>query len=54
MEHILIVEDDQAIARIEKDYLEAGGYRGTLAENGETGPAGAVACSIQTGGHELR
>ena len=37
MEHILIVEDDQAIARIEKDYLEAGGYRVTLAENGETG-----------------
>ena len=37
MEHILIVEDDQAIARIEKDYLEAGGYRVTLAETGETG-----------------
>ena len=34
---ILIVEDDQAIARIEKDYLEAGGCRVTLAENGETG-----------------
>ena len=37
MEHILIVEDDRAIARIEKDYLEAGGYRVTLAEDGETG-----------------
>ena len=37
MEHILIVEDDRAIARIEKDYLEMGGFRVTLAEDGETG-----------------
>ncbi len=37
MEHILIIEDDRAIARIEKDYLEAGGYRVTLAEDGESG-----------------
>ncbi len=37
MEHILIIEDDRAIARIEKDYLEAGGFRVTLAEDGETG-----------------
>lgn len=37
MKHILIVEDDRAIARIEKDYLEMGGFRVTLAEDGETG-----------------
>ncbi len=37
MEHILIIEDDRAIARIERDYLEAGGFRVTLAEDGETG-----------------
>lgn len=37
MEHILIVEDDRAIARIEKDYLEMGGFRVVLAEDGETG-----------------
>ena len=37
MSHILIVEDDRAIARIEKDYLELNGYRVTLAEDGETG-----------------
>lgn len=37
MPHILIVEDDRAIARIEKDYLELNGYRVTLAEDGETG-----------------
>ena len=37
MKHILIVEDDRAIARIEKDYLELGGFRVTLAEDGETG-----------------
>ena len=37
MEHILIIEDDRAIARIEKDYLEAGGFRVTVAEDGESG-----------------
>jgi len=37
MEHILIIEDDRAIARIEKDYLVAGGFRVTVAEDGETG-----------------
>ncbi len=37
MPHILIVEDDRAIARIEKDYLELNGYQVTLAEDGETG-----------------
>ena len=37
MPHILIVEDDRAIARIEKDYLELNGYQVTVAEDGETG-----------------
>ena len=37
MPHILIVEDDRAIARIEKDYLELNGYQVTLAEDGEIG-----------------
>ena len=37
MPHILNVEDDRAIARIEKDYLELNGFQVTLAEDGETG-----------------
>ena len=37
MAHILIIEDDRAIARIEKDYLEMSGFAVTLAEDGETG-----------------
>ena len=37
MPHILIVEDDRAIARIEKDYLELNGFQVTLAEDGQTG-----------------
>ena len=37
MPHILIVEDDRAIDRIEKDYLELNGFQVTLAEDGETG-----------------
>lgn len=42
MEHILIIEDDRAIARIEKDYLEAAGFRVTLAEDGERGLRAAL------------
>ena len=37
MAHILIIEDDRVIARIEKDYLEMSGFAVTLAEDGETG-----------------
>ena len=37
MEKILIVEDDTAIAEIERDYLSLRGYEGTLAGDGETG-----------------
>lgn len=32
--HVLIVEDDQAIAELERDYLEASGYRVTLQHEG--------------------
>lgn len=37
MEKILIVEDDTAIAEIERDYLSLSGYEVTLAGDGETG-----------------
>ena len=42
MQHILIIEDDGVIARIEKDYLEMSGFRVTLAEDGETGLRAAL------------
>lgn len=34
---ILIVEDDKAIAELQRDYLEASGYRTEIADNGEKG-----------------
>ncbi|MBC1521993.1 response regulator transcription factor [Listeria aquatica] len=37
MERILIVEDDQAIAELERDYLELSGYKVEIATDGETG-----------------
>ncbi|WP_297077407.1 response regulator transcription factor [uncultured Enterococcus sp.] len=37
MEQILIIEDDEAIAMIEKDFLEINGYQVTVALDGETG-----------------
>ena len=42
MQHILIIEDDGVIARIEKDYLKMSGFRVTLAEDGETGLRAAL------------
>lgn len=42
MAHILIIEDDRIIARIEKDYLEMSGFTVTLAEDGETGCRAAL------------
>lgn len=42
MAHILIIEDDRAIARIEKDYLEMSGFAVTLAEDGESGCRAAL------------
>lgn len=37
MDRILIIEDDPAIARIERDYLELSGFSVTLREDGESG-----------------
>jgi len=34
---ILIIEDEEAIAELERDYLEQAGYRVEIAENGNTG-----------------
>ena len=34
---ILIIEDEDAIAELERDYLESAGYRAMIADNGETG-----------------
>ncbi len=37
MDRILIIEDDPAIARIERDYLQLSGFSVTLREDGESG-----------------
>lgn len=37
MEQILIIEDDEAIAMIEKDFLEINGHQVTVVLDGETG-----------------
>lgn len=37
MERILIIEDDELIAELERDYLEANGYETELALDGEEG-----------------
>ena len=37
MQKILIVEDDEAIANLEKDYLEASGYLVELENKGSEG-----------------
>lgn len=37
MERVLIIEDDELIAELERDYLEANGYETKLAFDGETG-----------------
>lgn len=37
MKRILIIEDDQTIGEVEKDYLEMAGYEVTLASNGKDG-----------------
>ena len=41
--HILIVEDDENILQLEKDYLEANGFAVTAADNGTEGLATALA-----------
>ena len=42
MSKILIVEDEEAIADLEKDYLELSGFEVEVANDGETGPARAL------------
>ena len=37
MSRILIVEDEEAIAELEKDYLELSGFEVEIENNGETG-----------------
>ena len=37
MSKILIVEDEEAIADLEKDYLELSGFKVEVANDGETG-----------------
>ena len=37
MKRILIVEDDKAIAELERDYLEANDYKVDICEDGESG-----------------
>lgn len=43
MKKILIVEDDQSIAELERDYLEANDYQVTICEDGASGFAKAMA-----------
>ena len=37
MSKILIVEDEEAIAELERDYLELSGFQVEVANDGETG-----------------
>ena len=48
MQKILIIEDDDAIAGIERDYLELSGFAADIAENGTVGFQMA-----QSGGYDL-
>ena len=43
MSKVLIVEDEEAIAEIEKDYLELSGFDVTIRSDGESGLATALA-----------
>ena len=38
MSKILIIEDEEAIADLEKDYLELSGFEVEIANRGDTGP----------------
>lgn len=42
MKRILIIEDDQGIAELERDYLEANGFSTDIAADGKTGEAKAL------------
>ena len=37
MEKVLIIEDDELIAELERDYLEAGGFQVEIALDGTSG-----------------
>ena len=37
MKHILLIEDDLAIAELERDYLEADGFEITIETDGQKG-----------------
>ena len=41
MKRILIIEDDQGIAELERDYLEANGFSTDIAAEWQTGEAKA-------------
>ena len=43
MKRVLIIEDDQDIAELERDYLEANGFTATLCGNGLEGEKLALA-----------
>lgn len=45
MKHILIIEDDQSIAEIERDFLEINGYEATIINEGTAGAEAAVSGS---------
>ena len=42
MKRILIIEDDQGIAELERDYLEANGFSTDIAADGKTGEEKAL------------
>ena len=42
MQRLLIVEDDEAIAKLEKDYLEVNGFKVAVENNGKTGMERAI------------
>ena len=42
MARILIIEDETAIAELERDYLELSGYEVTIAEDGVKGKQAAL------------
>lgn len=48
MERILVVEDDELIANLERDYLEAHGYEVTVALNGQDGMKYAMSGEYDT------
>lgn len=46
MQKILIVEDDQDIAELERDYLEANGYEVEIAGDGKEGVRKALEADV--------